>query len=75
MALKTITKFVVDYSEIPIELKRNHWLNQHFDIEYFEVHINIGDEGESEDPLQDWLIQTYPELVEENSFYIHMDVQ
>lgn len=73
MALKTITKLVVDYSEIPSELTQNHWLNEHTDVEYYEVHIELDEDGSSDDPLQDWLAATYPELVDENSFYIHMD--
>lgn len=71
MALKTITKFVVNYSEIPTDLAENNWINGRKDVAYLEVHIDGEDSGE--DALSNWLSKTYPELVEEDSFYIHMD--
>jgi len=69
MSLKTITKLVVSYSEIPKELTANHWINQVEDIERIEVHID----DEEPDPLTSWLIDNYPELKDEESFFIHMD--
>jgi len=70
MSLKTITKKVVSYTEIPKEFTNNHWINERSDVEYVEVHIE--DEGET-DSLTDWLTENYPELKDEDSFFIHMD--
>jgi len=69
MSLKTITKKVVSFSEIPKELTTNHWINQIEDIERVEVHID----DEEPDALTSWLIENYPELKDEESFFIHMD--
>jgi len=69
MGLKTITKKVVSFSEIPSEITRHHWINQIEDIERVEVHID----DEEPDELTSWLIENYPELQEEESFFIHMD--
>jgi len=69
MGLKTITKKVVSYSEIPKELTINHWITQVEDIERIEVHID----DEEPDELTSWLIEKYPELKDEESFFIHMD--
>jgi len=40
MSLKTITKKVVSFSEIPSEITRHHWINQIDDVERVEVHID-----------------------------------
>lgn len=71
MALKTITKKVVSYCEIPEEITENHWINEHHSDAYVEVHID--EETHVPDKIQDWLVENYPELIEEESFFIHMD--
>ncbi len=71
MALKTIIKKVVSFCEIPEEVTENHWINEHHNDAFVEVHIDT--ETHVPDKIQDWLVKNYPELIEEDSFFIHMD--
>ena len=70
MALERINKLVVSYCEIPQELTEGHWINENSCDSYVEVHLE--DEGNRDD-LDNWLIENYPELLEEESFFIHLD--
>ena len=70
MKLKTITKKVISYCEIPKDIiPEDHWINHHGCDTYVEVHLD----DEDEDELDTWLRTTYPELVDEESFFIHLD--
>ena len=73
--LKTITKKVVSYCEIPEGIiPKGHWLNQHGCDAYIECHLEDDIEDVIEgDELDDWLRETYPELIDEESFFIHID--
>ena len=73
MALKTITKKVVSFSEIPEELTEKHWVNEHACGAFVECHIDEDESEEQRDGLTIWLIANYPELVEETSFFIELD--
>lgn len=70
MALTTITKKVVSYSEIPTNLTKDSWINEQ-NVAYLEVHLDGEETGK--DDLSNWLSEKYPELIDEDSFYIHMD--
>ena len=73
MALKTITKKVVSYCEVPEGIiPEDHWVNHYGCDAYVEVHMEDED-SEDPDPLDTWLRTTYPELVDEESFFIHLD--
>lgn len=64
------TKKVVSYNEIPKNVLEGHWI-QHYPFEdYVEVHI---DPTNNDDPVSNWLETTYPELIDEDSFFIYMD--
>ena len=66
--LTQINKKVLSYCEIPEELTSDHaWLNE---VSYDTYVEYVLDEGEE---LDDWIIKTYPELLKEESFLIHMD--
>lgn len=72
--LKTITKKVVSYCEIPEGLiSDGHWLNQHGCDAYVECHLEDEIDVTDDDNLDKWLRETYPELVDEESFFIHLD--
>jgi hypothetical protein len=64
-------KKVVNVSEVPEELTKDHWIKRNLIETYVEVHI---DPSDNEDSVGDWLGNTYPELIEEDSFFIYMDV-
>lgn len=71
MALKEITKKVVSHSEIPKgTINDNHWLYYNDQGTYVEVHLGIESE---DDKLDKWLLEKYPELEHEESFFIHLD--
>lgn len=70
MALEKITKFVVSYCEIPEDLLEGHWIQEHSCDSYVECHI---ENEEEHDPVSKWLSENYPELKDEESFFIHMD--
>lgn len=68
--MKKITKYVIDYSDIPEELTEGHWINDYTcQDSYVEAHIDV----DEEDGLSLWLKQLYPELINEESFLIHID--
>lgn len=67
--LKTITKKVVSYCEIPEELTEGHWISEYMNGCFVEVHLD----DDEDDKLSMWLKEKYPELVDEDSFYIEMD--
>lgn len=70
MALETITKKVVSYCEIPEGIiPEGHWINEHGCDAYVECHID----DDEDDELSVWLKETYPELIDEESFFIHLD--
>lgn len=67
--LKTITKKVVSYCEIPEELTEEHWISEYMNGCFVEVHLD----DDEDDKLSMWLKEKYPELIDEDSFYIEMD--
>lgn len=71
MALTEITKKVVSYCEIPEELTEGHWISDHHPDAFVECHID--EEDETIDKVQIWLLANYPELKDEDSFFIHID--
>lgn len=71
MALKTVTKFVVPFSELPIDLTFGHWILKYPEHSFVETHIE--EEG-IKDALGEWIMKKYPELIDEESFFIHIDV-
>lgn len=69
--LERVNKLVVSYCEIPDGIiDDDHWLNEHRCDAYVECHL---DDEPIEDLLDNWLIENYPELKDEESFFIHMD--
>ena len=70
MALERVNKLVVSYCEIPEKLTEGHWISENSCDSYVEVHIE--EEG-NRDELDKWLIENYPELEQEESFFIHLD--
>ena len=72
MALEKITKFVFPISEIPKELVKGSWILDYPRHAFIEAHL---DEETESDELDEWIIGKYPELVEEDSFFIYVDEQ
>ena len=72
MELVTITGKVVSYCEIPKELTSNHWISDYYPDSYVQVHIEQEDEAEV-DKVSEWILNKYPELKDENYFFIHVD--
>jgi hypothetical protein len=67
--MKTITKSVIKLSEIPEEL--HQYIVAPFIVHtYLEFHID----GDENDDLSLWLINTYPTLKRKISFLIHIDI-
>ena len=72
MELVTITGKVVSYCEIPEELTEDHWVSDYPPDAYVQVHIE--QEGEEEmDKISEWIVEKYPELMDEDFFFIHVD--
>ncbi len=69
MSLERINKLVVSYCEIPEDIKKPDWIEEASNDAYVECHLD----GDNESPLDEWLVATYPELKEEDSFFIHID--
>ena len=69
MELATITGKVISYCEIPSELTEDHWISDYPPDAYVQVHI----EGEGEDKVSKWILNKYPELKDEDYFFIHID--
>lgn len=74
MTLKQVTKLVVPFSEIPIDLtiSSGHWILKFPKHAYVECHLD--DDKTNLNKLDEWFLSTYPELTEEDSFFIHIDV-
>lgn len=70
MALKSITKKVLSYCEIPQELTEKHWISEHHCDAFVECHL---DASTDLDELDMWILEHYPELKDEDSFFIHLD--
>ena len=73
MTLKTVTKFVIPFDTIPQELVKEHWILKYPQHAFAEVHIDDEDE-EEDDALTKWIKKEYPELKDQNSFFIHINV-
>ena len=72
MKLVTITGKVVSYCEIPEELTEDSWVSNYPPDAYVQVHI--AQEGEEEmDEISEWIVEKYPELMDEDFFFIHVD--
>lgn len=70
MSLKKINKFAVSYCEIPEEIIKPSWIEEAGPDSYVECHISG---NAPDDELEKWLLETYPELKDEESFLIHID--
>ena len=68
LQLKQITGKVVSYCEIPEEITEGHWISEYMNGCFVQVHLE-----EDDDALSNWLKETYPELIDEEAFYIEMD--
>lgn len=71
MALEQISGKVLKFTEIPQELTEEHWLEDHYPDSYVQVHID--DDLSQNDEVDKWIRQNYPELVDEDYFFIHID--
>jgi hypothetical protein len=67
--MRTITKSVINLSEIPEELQKNELLLGHKKYTLVEFHI---DDSEN-DLLTLWLLNSYPTLKRKISFFIYID--
>jgi len=67
--MRTITKSVINLSEIPKELQNNELLLGHKKYTLIEFHI---DDSEN-DLLTLWLLNSYPTLKRKISFFIYID--
>lgn len=70
MALKTITKKVLNYSEIPNNIDVPEFIVNADDGLLIECHL---DDSTLNDELDDWILKNYPELKDEESFFIEID--
>ena len=68
LQLKQITGKVVSYCEIPEEITEGHWISEYMNGCFVQVHLEDDD-----DALSNWLKETYPELIDEEAFYIEID--
>lgn len=68
--LKRVNKYVVSYCDIPQDITKGHWINENYCNSYVEVHL---DDEPTDDLLDNWLMEHYPELKDEESFFIHLD--
>ena len=66
---KQIIVKVLNYSEIPKEFTEGHWISDYKSGILVQVHLD----DDEDDKLSMWLKEKYPELVDEDSFYIEMD--
>lgn len=66
MALTTTSLKTLHFSEIPAELTKDSWLEGYKDVDLLQVHID----DEESDELTAWITEKYPELKEEESFFI-----
>jgi hypothetical protein len=64
-------KKVLNISEIPEEVRERHWLSRHLIESYVEVHL---DGKDNLDTVDEWITKNYPELEEEDSFFIYIDI-
>lgn len=51
-------------------ITEDHWINHNSCDAYVEVHM---EDTADADPLDTWIRETYPELLDEESFFIHLD--
>lgn len=70
MALKTITKKVLSYSEIPNNIDVPEFIVNADDGLLIECHL---DDSTLNNELDDWILKNYPELKDEESFFIEID--
>ena len=69
MVTKQITVKVLNYSDITKELTEGHWISDYKSGILVQVHLD----DDEDDKLSMWLKEKYPELIDEDSFYIEMD--
>ena len=69
---KEIKGKVVSYCEIPEELTEGHWISEYMSGCFVQCHI-ADDRDVELSPLDKWLIETYPELQDEEYFFIEID--
>lgn len=66
------TKKVLNFSEIPEEVRKDHWIGRYSYETYAELHIDENDTDP--DNVTIWITDNYPELITEDSFFIYMDI-
>lgn len=67
--LKTITKKVLSYCEIPEDIDKPFWIENASSDSFIQCHLNDDKNNE----LDSWIIENYPELKDEESFFIEID--
>lgn len=70
--MKTITKSVIKFSDIPEHLQTNKIFDGHKTHTYAEFHIDNSDKIDLDD-LTLWLIDKYPSIKRKISFLIYID--
>lgn len=70
MALEQITRQVLSYCEIPEEIDKG-WIEENSSDCYINYTIS-SDPKYSRTELDDWIAETYPELID-TEFFIHLD--
>ena len=70
MALTEKTLKVLNFSEIPEDIRKdNLYLSTAEKGLHYQVHID-----NNNTPDDDWIKETYPELIEEESFLLYIDI-
>ena len=68
--LEKIEKYVINYSDIPYALIREYsWIKGRPGV-YHECYIDMEEKLEG---LDKWILEKYPFLIDEESFFIKMD--
>lgn len=60
---------VVPFSEIPKDVLEGHLLNEYMTFRHTFAQFHI-DETEDDDKVSEWLLSKYPELKDEEYFFI-----
>ena len=71
MALESKELKVLKLSEIPTGFVEGSWILDCDPGSYHQAHICHLDEN---DEIDKWIVETYPELKEVDSFLVHIDV-
>lgn len=69
--IKTITRKVISYCDIPQGLLDNHWLND-FPPDCYVLYNLDTNPLYTKTKLDEWLVSNYPKLIN-TTFFIHID--